>query len=147
VGHCFATYRKQSVRPPWLYITWCITPYCYLSAPIDCYVFCALYRFVCKNNGVLFENDLVQIGVKSEFRQNLGRLNLFYGNKTVNQFHAFIPEVHCNGPLAHHILCYFASKIMSVDCSFHHSVYVFSEVIYVAHFKLLTSGSFVVQKS
>lgn len=35
-----------------------------------------------KNNGVLFENDLLQIGVKSEFRQNLGRLGLFYGNKT-----------------------------------------------------------------
>ncbi|KAF4524677.1 hypothetical protein B566_EDAN009521 [Ephemera danica] len=27
-------------------------------------------------------NDLIQIGVKSEFRQNLGRLGLFYGNKT-----------------------------------------------------------------
>ncbi|XP_059481264.1 AP-2 complex subunit alpha isoform X2 [Neocloeon triangulifer] len=39
-------------------------------------------KFVCKNNGVLFENDLIQIGVKSEFRQNLGRLTLFYGNKT-----------------------------------------------------------------
>lgn len=39
-------------------------------------------RFVFKNNGVLFENDLLQIGVKSEFRQNLGRLALFYGNKT-----------------------------------------------------------------
>lgn len=40
------------------------------------------FRFVCKNNGVLFENDVIQIGVKSEFRQNLGRLGLFYGNKT-----------------------------------------------------------------
>jgi len=39
-------------------------------------------KFVCKNNGVLFENDLIQIGVKCEFRQNLGRLGLFYGNKT-----------------------------------------------------------------
>lgn len=29
-------------------------------------------RFVCKNSGVLFENQLLQIGVKSEFRQNLG---------------------------------------------------------------------------
>lgn len=31
-----------------------------------------LPRFVCKNSGVLFENQLLQIGVKSEFRQNLG---------------------------------------------------------------------------
>lgn len=29
-------------------------------------------RFVCKNNGVLYENQLLQIGLKSEFRQNLG---------------------------------------------------------------------------
>lgn len=40
------------------------------------------FRFIFKNNGVLFENDLIQIGVKSEYRQNLGRLGLFYGNKT-----------------------------------------------------------------
>lgn len=39
-------------------------------------------RFLFKNNGVLFENEMIQIGVKSEFRQNLGRLGLFYGNKT-----------------------------------------------------------------
>ena len=39
-------------------------------------------RFACKNNGVLYENDLLQIGVKSEFRQNLGRLALYFGNKT-----------------------------------------------------------------
>ncbi|GAB1292037.1 AP-2 complex subunit alpha-1 [Apodemus speciosus] len=31
-----------------------------------------LNKFVCKNSGVLFENQLLQIGVKSEFRQNLG---------------------------------------------------------------------------
>lgn len=40
------------------------------------------HRFLFKNNGVLFENEMIQIGVKSEFRQNLGRLGLFYGNKT-----------------------------------------------------------------
>lgn len=39
-------------------------------------------KFVCKNNGVLYENDIIQIGVKSEFRQNLGRIGVFYGNKT-----------------------------------------------------------------
>lgn len=50
-------------------------------------------RFVCKNNGVLFENQLLQIGVKSEFRQNLGRMYLFYGNKTSVQFQSFTPNV------------------------------------------------------
>ncbi|ESO10058.1 hypothetical protein HELRODRAFT_109416 [Helobdella robusta] len=39
-------------------------------------------KFICKNNGVVFENDLIQIGIKCEYRQNLGRLCLFYGNKT-----------------------------------------------------------------
>lgn len=39
-------------------------------------------KFIFKNNGVLFENGVIQIGVKSEFRQNLGRLKIFYGNKT-----------------------------------------------------------------
>uniref|UniRef100_A0A3Q1GVC6 AP-2 complex subunit alpha n=1 Tax=Acanthochromis polyacanthus TaxID=80966 RepID=A0A3Q1GVC6_9TELE len=29
-------------------------------------------RFVCKNNGVIYENQLLQIGLKSEYRQNLG---------------------------------------------------------------------------
>ncbi|XP_063292440.1 AP-2 complex subunit alpha-1 isoform X2 [Pelobates fuscus] len=50
-------------------------------------------RFVCKNNGVLFENQLLQIGVKSEFRQNLGRMYLFYGNKTSVQFQSFTSTV------------------------------------------------------
>lgn len=48
-------------------------------------------RFVFKNNGVLFENDLIQIGVKSEYRQNLGRLGLFYGNKTQVTLQNFTP--------------------------------------------------------
>ncbi|XP_077832820.1 AP-2 complex subunit alpha-1 isoform X3 [Macaca mulatta] len=59
----------------------------------------AFLRFVCKNNGVLFENQLLQIGVKSEFRQNLGRMYLFYGNKTSVQFQNFSPTVVHPGDL------------------------------------------------
>ncbi|XP_004440352.1 PREDICTED: AP-2 complex subunit alpha-1 isoform X1 [Ceratotherium simum simum] len=58
-----------------------------------------LNKFVCKNNGVLFENQLLQIGVKSEFRQNLGRMYLFYGNKTSIQFQNFLPTVVHPGDL------------------------------------------------
>ncbi len=47
------------------------------SEPVD-----SLKKLVWKNNGVLFESDLVQIGVKAEYRLNLGRMTLFYGNKT-----------------------------------------------------------------
>ncbi|XP_055386027.1 AP-2 complex subunit alpha [Condylostylus longicornis] len=50
-------------------------------------------KFLFKNNGVLFENELIQIGVKSEFRQNLGRLGLFYGNKTQIPLSNFTPEL------------------------------------------------------
>ncbi|KAF6076556.1 adaptor related protein complex 2 subunit alpha 1 [Phyllostomus discolor] len=58
-----------------------------------------LNKFVCKNNGVLFENQLLQIGVKSEFRQNLGRMYLFFGNKTSVQFQNFTPNVVHPGDL------------------------------------------------
>ncbi|XP_069386071.1 AP-2 complex subunit alpha-2 isoform X1 [Paralichthys olivaceus] len=50
-------------------------------------------RFVCKNNGVIYENQLLQIGLKSEYRQNLGRLHMFYGNKTSTQFLSFSSSV------------------------------------------------------
>lgn len=59
-------------------------------------------KFLFKNNGVLFENDILQIGVKSEYKKNLGRdiasgfdcfkliliiaflgrIAVFYGNKS-----------------------------------------------------------------
>ncbi|CAL8282999.1 unnamed protein product [Boreogadus saida] len=61
-------------------------------------------RFVCKNNGVLFENQLLQIGIKSEYRQNLGRMYLFYGNKTSVQFASFSTTVSYPGELQSHIL-------------------------------------------
>ncbi|XP_038620663.1 AP-2 complex subunit alpha-2 isoform X1 [Tachyglossus aculeatus] len=54
-----------------------------------------IHKFVCKNNGVLFENQLLQIGLKSEFRQNLGRMFIFYGNKTSTQFLNFTPTLIC----------------------------------------------------
>ncbi|CAB1339311.1 unnamed protein product [Coregonus sp. 'balchen'] len=50
-------------------------------------------KFVCKNNGVLYENQLLQIGLKSEFRQNLGRMYVFFGNKTSTQFMNFAASV------------------------------------------------------
>ncbi|ETV96757.1 hypothetical protein H310_10065 [Aphanomyces invadans] len=39
-------------------------------------------KIVATNQGVLFENDVIQIGVKQEFRGSQGRLGLFYGNKS-----------------------------------------------------------------
>ncbi|KAK1337622.1 LOW QUALITY PROTEIN: hypothetical protein QTO34_002255 [Cnephaeus nilssonii] len=56
-----------------------------------------LNKCVCKNNGVLFENQLLQIGVKSEFRLNLGHMHLFYGNKILVQFQNFMPTIIHSG--------------------------------------------------
>ncbi|CAG7726418.1 unnamed protein product [Allacma fusca] len=59
-----------------------------------------LKKLVFKNNGVLFENDLLQIGVKAEYRVNLGRMTLFYGNKTAFPMLGFTPSIHCGSDLA-----------------------------------------------
>ena len=52
-----------------------------VEAPVD-----NLSKFFCKNNGVLYEDGVIQIGVKTECRSNLARLALFYGNKTAYPF-------------------------------------------------------------
>lgn len=52
-----------------------------------------LKRLVCKNNGVIFENQLLQIGVKCEYKKNLGRINLFYGNKSDKHLSYFSVEL------------------------------------------------------
>ncbi|XP_031568102.1 AP-2 complex subunit alpha-2-like [Actinia tenebrosa] len=59
-----------------------------------------LKKFVCKNTGILFENDIIQIGVKSEFKDVLGRIGLFYGNKTSSQFTNFSTSIHMPGDLS-----------------------------------------------
>jgi len=41
----------------------------------------------------LYENDIIQIGVKTECRANLARLAIFYGNKTNLPFLNFQPKV------------------------------------------------------
>ncbi|KAM4721040.1 AP-2 complex subunit alpha-2 isoform 1-T1 [Rhinophrynus dorsalis] len=64
------------------------------------------HKFICKNNGVLFENQLLQIGLKSEFRQNLGRMFIFYGNKMSSQFQNFTPTLICSDELSADILFY-----------------------------------------
>ncbi|XP_067952099.1 AP-2 complex subunit alpha-2-like [Watersipora subatra] len=57
-------------------------------------------KFVFKNSGVLLENDMMQIGVKSEYKRNFGRLMLFYGNKTTFQIIGFNANVAAAGDLA-----------------------------------------------
>lgn len=56
-------------------------------------------KFVCKNTGVLFETDILQVGIKSEFKDEKGALGVFYGNKTSSQFVSFSSMVHLPGDL------------------------------------------------
>ena len=56
-------------------------------------------RFLTKSNGVLFEDEVLQIGIKSDYKKNLGepplsphshphtltgRIGVFFGNKSTN---------------------------------------------------------------
>lgn len=70
-----------------------------------------LSKLICKNNGVLFENELIQIGVKCEYKQNLGRICLYYGNKSSIQFLTFMPVIQCLGNLANQL----SIQVNSVD--------------------------------
>ncbi|XP_022652524.1 AP-2 complex subunit alpha-like [Varroa jacobsoni] len=53
-----------------------------------------LRKMIFKSNGVLFENELIQIGVKAEYRGHMGRVSLFYGNKSTSMpFQCFTATV------------------------------------------------------
>lgn len=58
-----------------------------------------------KNSGVLLENDMIQIGIKSEYKKNFGRLMVFYGNKTTFQIIGFNATVTCPGDLSDALQC------------------------------------------
>lgn len=55
-----------------------------------------LAKLALKNQGVVFENDILQIGVKAEFRQSLGRLSVFYGNKSPVRLNGFVAALASN---------------------------------------------------
>lgn len=63
-----------------------------------------IVKFYCKSNGVLYENDIIQIGVKTECRANLARLAIFYGNKTNLPFLNFQPNVTTTPSLGMNLL-------------------------------------------
>ncbi|CAH3179775.1 unnamed protein product [Porites evermanni] len=73
-----------------------------------------LKKFVFKNTGVLFENDILQVGIKSDFRDQAGAIGVFYGNKTSSQFVNFSSTVHMPGDLNNHILLRYSSPPPSV---------------------------------
>lgn len=62
-------------------------------------------RLLFKQNGVIYEDEIVQIGFKLETRANLARLGMFYGNKTAYQFTQFEATALCNGVLETQLMC------------------------------------------
>ncbi|KAJ3092583.1 hypothetical protein HK102_005352 [Quaeritorhiza haematococci] len=50
-------------------------------------------RLVVLSNGVLYEDDILQIGVKSEYQAHLGRVALFFGNKSAQPVQDLAIEV------------------------------------------------------
>uniref|UniRef100_A0AAF5D420 AP-2 complex subunit alpha n=2 Tax=Strongyloides stercoralis TaxID=6248 RepID=A0AAF5D420_STRER len=50
-------------------------------------------KFVLKNNGILYEDAIIQVGVKLETKSNLARLGMFYGNKTGHDFINFSSSI------------------------------------------------------
>ncbi|KAK2853434.1 hypothetical protein Q5P01_006095 [Channa striata] len=75
-------------------------------------------RFVCKNNGVLYENHLLQVGLRSEYRQNLGRMYVFYGNKTSAQFPSFSTSLNVHNKAVDPIIDGGAQvqQILNIEC-------------------------------
>ncbi|TKR77469.1 hypothetical protein L596_018440 [Steinernema carpocapsae] len=59
-----------------------------------------IYKFVLKQNGILYEDEVIQIGCKLETQSNLARLGMFYGNKTNADFSGFQPLIDCPSALA-----------------------------------------------
>jgi len=58
-----------------------------------------------RQTGILYEDEIVQIGCKLEARSNLARLGMFYGNKTSAKFTQFITSITCPGQLAGQLVC------------------------------------------
>ncbi|KHJ48270.1 adaptin region [Trichuris suis] len=60
-------------------------------------------RFLTKQNGVLYEDSILQVGVKMESRKNLARLAVFYGNKSSSPFTEFGSRLVCSSDLTNQL--------------------------------------------
>ncbi|XP_065191357.1 AP-2 complex subunit alpha-2-like [Sycon ciliatum] len=72
-------------------------------------------KFCSRLSGVLFESPALQIGIKSEYRQNLGRIGVFFGNKSSGPLQNFVSTVHCPGELATQLVVQTKPTASTVD--------------------------------
>lgn len=60
-----------------------------------------IFRRLCiANQGVIYEDEILQVGFKSEYQHGQGRMMLFFGNKTQHAFSSFVIVVPPMGFLA-----------------------------------------------
>lgn len=56
-------------------------------------------KFLFKNSDIIFENDLLQIGIKAESNKNVLRLEFYYGNKTNSNLSNITTNIDLPGEL------------------------------------------------
>lgn len=59
-----------------------------------------LQRLSYQSEGVLYEDEQMQIGIKAEYHGNLGRIAMYLGNKIAQPFTSFSAEIECPEPAA-----------------------------------------------
>ena len=57
-----------------------------------------LERLSYATEGVLYEDSLMQIGIKAEYHGHLGRLAIFFGNKQATPIYSFSASIECSNP-------------------------------------------------
>jgi len=54
-------------------------------------------KFLFKNSDIIFENDLLQIGIKSELKKTILQVEFYYGNKTNSTLSNISTTINQNG--------------------------------------------------
>ena len=56
-------------------------------------------KFLFKNSDIIFENELIQVGIKGESTNSPMRIELYYGNKTNSHLTHFSADIFTPGDL------------------------------------------------
>jgi AP-2 complex subunit alpha len=57
-------------------------------------------RFITNNDGVLYEDGLLQVGVKSSFKGALGQVALYFGNRSPSTLDGFNVSIHMGSAMS-----------------------------------------------
>ncbi|KAI8803401.1 Adaptor protein complex AP-2 alpha subunit [Cladochytrium replicatum] len=68
-------------------------------------------RLISEANGILYEDSLIQVGMKSEYQNQLGRIAIFYGNKSMATITDFSSDIASSGAFKVNVAHKIASSI------------------------------------